>query len=445
MRARRNGSVSSFAALVWRPGRVEAVVRHAKGSLSAPTLEELLAQANLRGSRAVIALSGAETWCQTLSLPTTETSELETMLELKLDGLAPLPAEEVTCGFLPLEKTENATRLLLVAAPKALVNERVGALDAAGVTAETVTVDVLAVFQWLVRRQQLPTDDKLHALLHLTEGTVNLLFHTRGQPVAIRSMVCEVAADCPSVVEELQRSWLAAELQFENTGRGRLTVLPDTGALRPLAEQLRDACDAEAECLSEDGEIPLAARAASVLADATLNLLPKEWKQRRRSARLRRRLIAAAIVTGLLYVAAAVACGVALAIERAEQRRLAAEAARLQPEFLAARKLRDTLSAMQAQLDVKYSALEVLREISRLMPDNLKLTDFLFLKNQQVTLRGMTSAPEQATEFIARLENSPLFSKVKTVSMPTQGGLTRFDLICTLQSVSGPSAPGGKR
>jgi len=415
---RSNGSHSAYAAVVWRASRVDAVLRNSGRCLSAATLDELLSQAELRSSRAVIAMSGTETWCQTLSLPTTEASELETMLELKLDTVAPLPAEEVAYGYVPLEKTENETRLLLVVSPKALVNERVGALDAAKITAETVTVDALALFHWLANRQRLPNDEKLHALLHVTEGAVNLVFHTRAQPVAVRSMACDGEAGRDAVLEELRRSWLATEFQHDNNGRGRLMVVADTVGLRPLAGQFRDAWGPEAECLVEESEAPLSALAASAPSVSTLNLLPKEWKQKRRSAFLRRRLIRTSIALGALYLLGVAVFAAGLAMERAEQRRLAAEAARLQPPYIAARKLRDTLSAMQAQLDVKFSAIEVLREISSLMPDSLKLTDFLFLKNQQVTLRGMTSAPEQATEFIARLENSPLFSKVKTVSMP---------------------------
>lgn len=445
MKLRSNGSPSLFASVFWRPGRVDVVLRQSGRYLSAPTLEELLAQIDMRNHRVVTAVSGVEAWCQTLTLPTAERSELETMVELKLDTLTPLSVDEAAYGFVPLETLENETRLLLVVASKALVNERVAALNTAGITAETVTVDALALFYWLSRRQRLPSDDKLHALLHVTDGVVNVVFHTRGQPVAVRSMACEGDAGRESVLEELRRGWLAAEFQRGNAGRGRLVVVADTAALRPVAEAFRDASGTEAECLVEEAEAPLSALAANAQNGDGLNLLPKEWKQRRRSAQLRKRLLTATIALGVIYLVGVAAFSVALGMERAEQSGLAAEAAGLQSEFTAARKLRDTLSAMQAQVDVKYSALEILREVSKLMPDNLKLTDFSFVKNQTVTLRGMTSAPEQATEFIGRLENSPMFTKVKTVSMPTQRGLTRFDLICTLQSVSGTPTTGGKR
>jgi len=445
MKFRGNGSSSPAVALVWRTGRVEAVFRPSERCQSAATLDELLANPELRTSRVVLALSGAETWCRTLTLPTAVTSELETMLELKLDTVVPLSAEEVTYGFLPLETRENETRLLLLVAPKSLVNERISALDAAKIAPQTVTVDALALFHWLLQRDRLHSDEKLHVLAHLTENTANFVFHSGGKPVGMRSLVCGGENSLTVLMEELRRSWLAMELQWESTARGRLAIVADRPSLRPLAAQFRDVWGGDAECLSEEVEAPLSALAACAQADGGLNLLPKEWKLKRRSERFRQRLIRTAVAVGLLYLIGVAVFAAALAIERMEQRRLAAEIASLQPRFTAARKLRDTLSAMQAQLDVKYSALEILREISRLMPDNLKLTDFLFLKNQTVTLRGMTSAPEQATEFISRLENSELFSKVKTVSMPTSGGLTRFDLICTLRSATSPVSTGTAR
>jgi hypothetical protein len=85
----------------------------------------------------------------------------------------------------------------------------------------------------------------------------------------------------------------------------------------------------------------------------------------------------------------------------------------------------------------------VLREVSQLQPDQLKLSGFGFKKDQSVSLRGQATSAINANEFISRLEKCPLFSAVKTVSVRTEGGLTKFEVVCTLASAGVGSATKG--
>jgi len=62
-----------------------------------------------------------------------------------------------------------------------------------------------------------------------------------------------------------------------------------------------------------------------------------------------------------------------------------------------------------------------------------------------VKLRGQTAAATTATDFISRLEKCDLFSKVTTGSMrsdPGGGGLTKFDVVCSLKSGAGAPTAG---
>jgi hypothetical protein len=95
---------------------------------------------------------------------------------------------------------------------------------------------------------------------------------------------------------------------------------------------------------------------------------------------------------------------------------------------------------MQKQLDTKASAIEVLREVSAMMPDNLKFNQFVFKKDQTVTLRGQAPSASVAIDFQSQLEKSPLFTKVTAGNIkgdPTAGGLTRFEIVCSLSSSAG--------
>ena len=102
--------------------------------------------------RVVTSVSCEDVLCQTVRLPATEPGELRQMLDLQIDNITPLPLEEVVYGFEPLETAEGQTRVLVAIAPKATVNERVEALETAGLPPEIVSVDALAMFRTLARR-----------------------------------------------------------------------------------------------------------------------------------------------------------------------------------------------------------------------------------------------------------------------------------------------------
>jgi hypothetical protein len=101
---------------------------------------------------------------------------------------------------------------------------------------------------------------------------------------------------------------------------------------------------------------------------------------------------------------------------------------------------------MQKQLDTKFSALEVLREVAVEMPENVKLNGFTFKKDESVTLRAQAQTATLATEFISRLEKqTEMFSKVNAGSMRTEPGtgLTKFDVVCNLKSAAAVPTTGG--
>jgi hypothetical protein len=402
--------------------------------------------------RLATAVACQDVFCQTLLLPATATAELRQMLELQMDTLTPLPPEEIVFSFTPLESVNNVTRVLVAVAPKAAVNQRVAALEQAKLPVEVVVVDALAVFWALLQKEQLPRDEKLNALVQLTPTVAHVIAYRLGQPLAVRSVLLnELATDeaWAALRDELQRTLVAVEAECPGTPVGRLTVVRPEGV---LATGWRDAAagwNGSAEFL-DSASVPSPAlsvcleAAAEEKAALRLNLLPNEWPERRRKARLRRLLIRSAIAGVVVYLLGLAGFFAWLGVKQVRLNRLMAEVAKQKAPFEKARELHGTLVAIEKQLDHKYSALEVMREVSLLMPENLKLDVFNFKKDQTVTLRGQTAVSTMATDFISRLEKCPLFANVKTVSMPTIRDMTKFEVLCTLKS-AGPAVAGGPR
>jgi len=416
-------------------------------------VRELRSQVDPHEHRIVTAIGAENVFCQTLRLPTADPGELKQMLDLQIDNLTPLPVEEVVYSFESLEVAGTETRLLVAVAPKAVVNERVAALEGVGLQAEAVAVDALAVFREMVWRGIAPSDERLNAFVLVTLTVTSMIIHNRGKIVALRSLVmgsqgiAEVETQT-AIWEELQRTLIAAEVEVAGVELGRIQLATWSESLRAGVAELAQRWGDAAEFLG-NGSSP--SPSVSVCLEtargdiAHLNLLPDEWRIRRRAARVRRSLVRGAIAIGAVYVIAMLGFLTLVAWQKTQLNGVQTRINRLQSEYDKARTLHKTLVAMEKQLDTKYSALEVLREVGSLMPDNVKLNGYTFKRDDTVTLRAQAQTATLATDFISRLEKSELFSKVTsgTSRSDPATGLTKFDVVCNLKSAAPALVRGG--
>lgn len=410
------------------------------------TAQALRRRVDLQEHRIVTAIACEEVLCQTLRLPTTTAGELQQMLDLQMDNLTPLPIEEVVYSFEALETTANDTRVLVALARKSVVNERVAALEAAGWKPERVSIDGLAVLRDLLRRGVLPADANLNTLVLISPLAVNFFTFSGGQVLAVRSVLLGSAllSDPGTqliIEEELNRTLVAAEVERPGLTMGAISFATWTESLRAPLADLAGRWRGSATVLS-NGSSPDPVRSLcfeSARAEIPqLNLLPAEWRQRRQQARFRQMMIRGGIAVAVVYALAVAAFLVWIGIKSNRLNRLDADLKKGQPQFRETQELRKTLLTMQRLLDTEHSSLEVLREVSRVMPENVKLNGFTFKKDESVKLRAQAQSAGVANDFISRLETSPLFSKVSPEAMRSDPatGLTKFDVVCTLKTAA---------
>ena len=405
--------------------------------------KSLRAQVDPGEYRIITAVGCEDVLCHTLSLPATEPGELRQMLELQMDNLTPLPAEEVVYSFESLGATGQATRVLVAVANKAAVNRRVAALEEAGLPAEVVGVDALAVFDACRKRGLLARDGKLNAFVLLQPGVAHVVAYVIGEPVTVRSLVTG-AMGREELCEELRRTLVSAGAA--RTECGGVTFAAFREDLRSEVEALASAWAGPVTCLV-NGQLPAMALSlcgqAAARGETGLNLLPEEWRQRRRQKHVKRMLIRGGIAVAVLYL---IVAGVFLGLmgwRQSDLNLLKAATAKRQGPVDEARTLRNTLLAMERQLDQKYSALETLRVASELLPEGLKLNSFEFKRDLTLTLRGEGSSASVVNDYIARLEKCDLFGSVKTISEKTEPtGLTKFDVLCGFRNA--PPGTGGR-
>ncbi len=423
----------------------DATEAKSRAQIAAATLRE---RVNPLEYRLVTAIGCEEVVCRTIRLPATDRGELEQMLELQIDNLTPLPLEEIVYSFEPLEVVDGQSLLLVAIARKDAVNARVEALETAGLPPQIVSVDALAIFRALMKRNLLPQDDRYNTLIIFGATGVNMVVHARGVQVGVRSLMIteeslRSAGGRNALREEWQRTLMSAQAEHPGPSVGGVTFVTWGETTRPLAQELAGEWDVPAESIT-NGAAPTPALSLCLEGESNrtpLNLLPDEWRERRHTARLRLQLVRAGIALAAVYVLALAVFVWRLEASRSRTNAIAREIKNRDGEYVKARQLRGELLAMQQQLEQKYSVLEVLREVAAGMPETMKLNYFVYKKDGQVTIRGQAPSSQAIFDFIGRVKKSDLFSEVKPISVPTgAGGLTRFEIVCTLKTAAGDAA-----
>ncbi|MGO9243954.1 MAG: pilus assembly protein PilM [Verrucomicrobiia bacterium] len=394
--------------------------------------------------RVVTSVDCGDVLCQILRLPATDPAELKQMLDLQIDSITPLPLEEVVYSFEALDSADGQTRVLVAIARKATVNERVEALETAGLQAEIVSVDALVMFRALGKRDLLATDDNRNVLVMLGPATADVIVYSHGVILAVRSIV--LGADSESILrEELQRTFVAAEAGQPQRARGSVIFLTRDEPAKLFAERVANGLSTKTSFLA-NGAVPspgfsLCLECAGAGAPP-MNLLPDEWRQKRQTAAVRHHLIRGGIAVAVAYAAALAVFLTFLALRTSNLHRVDNEIQSRQAQFHQAKELQGQLLAMSKQLDLKYSALEVLRGVAVLLPENVKLTSFVYKKDQAVSIKGQAPTAALALDFQSRLEKCDLFSKVAADRSATEAsGLTKFSLTCTLKTAAAAATP----
>lgn len=112
-------------------------------------IRKAVAKSGTKTRRAAIAVAGSAVITKIISLPASSNdAEMEGQIQLEADQYIPFPLEEVNLDFDVIGPSPNAPEMvdvLLAASRRENVDDRVGALDLAGLTATVVDVEAYAM------------------------------------------------------------------------------------------------------------------------------------------------------------------------------------------------------------------------------------------------------------------------------------------------------------
>jgi hypothetical protein len=394
-----------------------------------------------------VALRTSELLLRTVRFPSADPEEIRSMAEFQIEKISPFPLDQLATSF-EILKTEEQSALVLLAAAKRESIDAIGeTFRERGIRVHSIDARILGWIHLLKTSGRVTgapceiilLEDHLDRTLVLLSDGVPLAFRTLDPPLnrkeSFQSLVYEISYTLATV---------DAEYPLESPPTFQLW---SHEPLELPAEQLRKHFNTTVEAFLLEELPPLSegiAYRSTLPAYRRIELVPAEWIEHERQQQLRRKLIISASSLAAVWLAVLLALFSVYKVRENRLNQVRAEVAALEPAAQKALQNRRKLQTLTRYTDRSDSALECLREITRLLPDgDIKLVAFNYRKDKGVTLRGTASSDNLAYNYFEALTTSPLFRELKDQSVNTRSdhGFRRAVFSLTLTPAAQEATP----
>lgn len=412
----------------------------------------------------VLGLALDDALLRVAALPSTDAEELRGMAELQLEKFSPYPLDAMTYGAESLGPAGEGETLLAMSAVRLDLVEEIGAaFQEARVLPDGVDLSVLGWWRGLRDEGAVVAEGPSLAVRLLADGGEALLLWN-GVPVRSFTLTAPPMAaegeDAAAALADWAAEWtdqLAYELTASEAENGAASAAPVLLAAEPSVSAASEALAAEWRRLDGISDVTvasteaypsasegLARRFADPAQPLPLNLAPSAWAETDREREFRRRLLrGCAAFVAVWLVALLVFLGM-LHYRRAALEQAEAETRRLEQPAMAVRSLKATLTELQVYADRSASPLECLREVSMALPPGVSMNSYVYVKGEDLKIRGEAQEAQAVYDFVSALEASELFPIVRNDGVNTRGGKTAFSLTAFLPgSTNGAAATTG--
>ncbi len=380
-----------------------------------------------------------------VQLPTSDPGEIQSMVELQLEKLSPLPVTHVVWSIHLLPKAEDKPEALqtviVIIALRSFVEEFLGGLEGSGFSADRLECPALEELLatkldkdgvWIFT-----AEDGAPALVAWLQNGVL-------QNVTLVSLPAgpERAQQLKSQIEQM--AW-SAELE------GWLTAAPDVHLIAKPAEAafwepvLREWAERPIEVRAPVGAAKLAAASAERCAASAggSSLLPAEFAARYRQEFvdglwMRGAFVVVAIVLAgtLMYFGALYSLGLALQNEKGKL-------ATVKQAYNDAEKDKAEIAILQSRANLQYAALDAWKAVAEAMPEGLTL-DSMYFGNGKLELRGSAdkddlqaiySFNESLRHAVKNANDTPLFTDVGTPKTQNRNNITDWNFSSTTRDL----------
>ncbi len=366
-------------------------------------------------------LPADKVFLRVVHLPVSEFGEIVAMVELQMEKLSPLPVTQAVWSIQVLPHTvDNLQTVVVMIAPRDLVEKFLGGLEAQGYLADRLELSVLDQLlatpitgdgAWLY-----PAAGEFSALVAWWYGGVLRNLSLLHVPAG--------ADGAETLNEQLTQMAWAGELEGWLTAAPQWHLVADEVTAASWQPMFRAWLGQPAEVMAPLSEPELAALTANraARADSRANMLPAEYTARYHSQFVDRLWMRGLGSVLALYVVAVMIYFPALTFQSSKADNLDVQAHAMSVQYTNTLKLKKQLQILQDRQALKYASLDCWRIAAELLPDGFTVESMEFRNGKTFSLHGTAPADKgrQAAEFgdalrKYRLDGELFFSKMDSI------------------------------
>lgn len=420
-------------------------------------IDDFIKKVKIKDFKVFLSIPRTEVLLRYLRLPLTAKENLEQVLKYELERYIPFPTEDVYFDFQILKEEEKWLHIFLTVAKKDVIHSYLDMFSLTNLYPSSLEISATALFNAFMNSNE-AQEEGAHALIDLRRNYWELglimggiLAYSRAfawkdgdmsyfsqVKKGLQSALFHISNEGPLNTQNAPYEPLRAiilngiELDQKMVDEFlKQDEIPSSMGLRPIRlkdipSNFRSLATAYGTALKGLRKVPL-----------RINLIPVDLRRH-----LKRSSLIPTAVLGALVLFLGLAWGSSVLIkERRLLRKLDAQIEQLEPEVSAVEEMQTQISQLEKKLDIlkkikreSPSQLEILRELTAVIPENTWLNRFV-CRRGKVEIEGQ--APS-ASDLIAILERSPLFRDARFPApiTKTSDGLERFKMEATIEGIT---------
>jgi hypothetical protein len=367
------------------------------------------------------ALRTSELLMRVLRFPSIDPEEIAGMVEFQIEKISPFPVDQLAISHEILSIEKETSLVLMVAAKRTLIDSIGEVFQEKGVHIHSIDARILGWLKLLKDEGQI--SDQPCEVLIIDDGIdFSLVVLSEGVPLAFRMLDAQL--DELDAVDEL-----AYEIGYTLTTLEAEHPLAPPSSIRfwthqplpePFCEKLtqKSSIPASAHLLEQLPPLSEGIIRRAVDSKKHIELIPAEWIEHEKQKNLRRKFILATSAIAACWILLLLGFYTAYKIRDIRLSKLRAEMLAIEPAAKTALQNRRKLQTLTLYTDRSDSALECLREATRLLPPgDIKFVSFNYRKGKGISLRGTAATDNMAYNYLDALSKSSLFSELKDQSV----------------------------
>jgi len=369
------------------------------------------------GRSLVVGLPLSQLLLRVIELPAVEDDELPEMVELQVDKFSPFPVDQMVVSHEVIRRSEDDCSVLVAAVKRSVVDDMGQLLAGAGLVSSRVDASVMGWWHALTRGDYLEKEGR-ETLIRVDRLSVEMIVQYDGIPRSF-SFIGEGVdfsseEEATEVADEIAHALMTLEMEHGKSSRNVITVWCDGDEPQAFVSALEQAsgCDVRVRSLSLLPGLAGSLATREESGCASLNLTPAAWLDAVRSKGFRKRTwLSAAAVLALWVLLVGGGLG-SLVYQRIRLDGLQQKDEQLLPAANEVRTMRRKAEMVSSYMNHTNSALECLREVSRLLPQGIDLTEFTYRKEDSVAIVGEAKSGQLVLKFNEKLNKSIVFAEV---------------------------------